>query len=106
MWSPIFERDIIPVRIHNEKDTQPIRMETWSDEIQRGDYLIAQAVTLVSRLERISADSVWAHRSSGNRGELLKWIESSDERLYDHTLDHLARRYEQWKKEQSHTFQL
>ena len=27
---------------------------------------------LVSRLERISADSIWAHRASGIRGALLK----------------------------------
>ena len=29
---------------------------------------------LLSRLERISADSVWAHRASGIRGELLKLL--------------------------------
>jgi hypothetical protein len=26
-------------------------------------------------LERISADSIWARRSSGHRGVLLKWVE-------------------------------
>jgi len=30
---------------------------------------------LLARLERISADSVWAHRSSGVRGALLRLLE-------------------------------
>lgn len=30
---------------------------------------------LLSRLERISADSYWAHRASGMRGSLLKLLE-------------------------------
>lgn len=30
---------------------------------------------LVSRLERISADSIWAHRASGHRGMLLRSID-------------------------------
>ena len=30
---------------------------------------------LLARLERISADSVWAHRASGVRGSLLKMVE-------------------------------
>jgi hypothetical protein len=37
--------------------------------------LVEQAEILVSRLERISADSVWAHRSSGLRGSLLRLLE-------------------------------
>ena len=37
--------------------------------------LIEQAVLLVRRLERISADSFWAHRSSGVRGSLLRTLE-------------------------------
>ena len=39
------------------------------------ETLLNQAKSLISRLERISADSVWAHRSSGNRGALLRWID-------------------------------
>jgi len=31
---------------------------------------------LIARLERISADSVWAHRASGVKGSLLKVMES------------------------------
>jgi hypothetical protein len=38
-------------------------------------YLIEQARRLIYKLERISADSVWAHRSSGHRGALLKLLE-------------------------------
>lgn len=30
---------------------------------------------LISRLERLSADSYWAHRASGIRGSLLKYFE-------------------------------
>ncbi len=30
---------------------------------------------LLQRLERISADSVWAHRASGLRGSLLRTLE-------------------------------
>ena len=40
-----------------------------------------QAFQLIQRLERISADSVWAHRSSGYRGSLLKWIEMAERSL-------------------------
>ena len=31
---------------------------------------------LLSRLERVSADSYWAHRASGIRGALLRALES------------------------------
>lgn len=34
-----------------------------------------QAHLIVQRLERLSADSTWAHVSSGHRGSLLKIIE-------------------------------
>ena len=34
---------------------------------------------LISRLERLSADSVWAHRASGLRGALLKAIEQVEQ---------------------------
>ena len=30
---------------------------------------------LISRLERLSADSFWAHRASGLRGTLLRYLE-------------------------------
>jgi hypothetical protein len=39
------------------------------------EHLIHQAELLVHRLERISPDSIWAHRSSGHRGALLRWLE-------------------------------
>jgi len=44
-------------------------------QMSRTEYLLNKAKILISRLERISADSVWAHRSSGNRGALLRWID-------------------------------
>jgi len=31
---------------------------------------------LVERLERIPADSIWAHRASGVRGELIRMLEN------------------------------
>ena len=33
------------------------------------------ARVLIARLERLSADSYWAHRASGVRGSLLRWVE-------------------------------
>jgi hypothetical protein len=39
------------------------------------EQLLEQAQLLISRLERISVDSIWARRSSGARGALLKWVE-------------------------------
>jgi hypothetical protein len=42
------------------------------------DVRLSQAAQLVQRLERISVDSVWAHRSSGFRGSLLKWMEMAE----------------------------
>ena len=33
---------------------------------------------LLARLERISADSFWAHRASGARGSLIKWVEQME----------------------------
>ncbi len=48
-------------------------------------YQIEQARLLVARMERISADSIWARRASGLRGALLKWLEK-----YDQTQKHDA----------------
>ncbi len=39
------------------------------------DEQIALARLLISRLERLSVDSYWAHRSSGLRGSLLRCLE-------------------------------
>ena len=33
---------------------------------------------LIARLERISADSFWAHRASGVKGSLLRLLEKSE----------------------------
>jgi hypothetical protein len=34
--------------------------------------------TLLARLEKISADSVWAHRASGVRGSLIRMMEKME----------------------------
>jgi hypothetical protein len=36
---------------------------------------------LLTRLERISADSFWAHRASGVRGEMLRVVERTEQGL-------------------------
>ena len=41
------------------------------------NHLISTAKLLAARLERLSADSSWAHRASGLRGSLLREIESA-----------------------------
>jgi hypothetical protein len=41
---------------------------------------------LVARLERLSADSYWAHQASGIRGSLLKWVETEDHGMGVQTL--------------------
>lgn len=46
--------------------------------------LIEQARLLVQRLERISVDSIWARRSSGHRGALLRWVERFDQPGHEH----------------------
>jgi hypothetical protein len=43
--------------------------------MQDSIYLIKQARMVVYKLERISADSIWAHRSSGQRGAILKLLD-------------------------------
>lgn len=58
--------------MHSEQNLQAF----W-ENMERSDYLLIQAKQLVSRLERISADSTWAHRSSGHRGALLRWIQEA-----------------------------
>jgi hypothetical protein len=44
--------------------------------------LLSQAKFLLDRLEKISADSHWAHRASGVRASLAKWV-SADDLLLD-----------------------
>jgi hypothetical protein len=59
--------------------------------MENDDPLIKQAWMLVSRLERLSADSVWAHRASGARGALLKSLENLESAEPSTVLDELAR---------------
>ena len=45
--------------------------------------LLDQASLLVRRLERLSADSIWAHRASGIRASLDRAIASEQEIDFD-----------------------
>jgi hypothetical protein len=58
---------------------------------------IEQATMLAARMERLSADSYWAHRASGLRGALLRSIErlesgAGDEKEETERLDRLFQR--------------
>lgn len=56
---------------------------------------------LVSRLERLSVDSIWARRANGLRGSLVKALEAADEnrppsashldQLINHSFEMLSR---------------
>ncbi len=46
-----------------------------ASNVRENDQQIVLARLLVSRLERLSADSYWAHRSSGLRRSLIKMLE-------------------------------
>jgi len=51
-----------------------------SSHQQSQEDLVAQAQILISRLERMSADSIWARRASGVRGALLGIVEKAQSR--------------------------
>jgi hypothetical protein len=53
------------------------------------EIILQRANLLVRRLERLSADSVWAHRASGIRASLDK-ILASDEEIDPDRLDALV----------------
>ena len=36
------------------------------------NVLVQESETILNRLERLSADSIWAHRASGLRGAILR----------------------------------
>jgi hypothetical protein len=40
------------------------------------EYICSQAQTAIDLLERLSADSQWAHRGSGYRGAILRTLDS------------------------------
>lgn len=55
--------------------------------------LLSQARFLLDRLEKISADSPWAHRASGVRASLAKWVSPENkisDQLNRHPLDQLV----------------
>ena len=45
------------------------------------EQLLEEIRLLSQRLERISVDSIWARRSSGHRGALLKWADNLESYL-------------------------
>ena len=51
------------------------------------EQLLEEARLLISRLERISADSIWARRSSGHRGAMLKWVEDFEQKCQNKEID-------------------
>jgi len=52
-------------------------------ESENTEKRLSQARELVHKLERISADSTWAHLSSGYRGSLWRAIERLERSLAD-----------------------
>ena len=48
------------------------------DLLPKYQHQISEARILIARLERLSADSYWAHQASGLRGALLRFIDSSE----------------------------
>jgi hypothetical protein len=55
--------------------------------MQNIEELLEQTQQLINRLERISADSIWARRSSGLRGSLLKWVEAFEKQIQNQETD-------------------
>ncbi len=55
--------------MHRHTQNDQILIYNMADQLEL-------AAALVSRLERLSADSIWAHRASGVRGALLKSIDN------------------------------
>lgn len=49
--------------------------------------MLAAARLLAARLERLSVDSIWARRSSGLRGSLLKWLEAQEAGPFENAAD-------------------
>ena len=49
------------------------------EETKRAGDRYEWARFLVAKLERLSADSIWAHRASGLRGALLRAIEELEQ---------------------------
>lgn len=45
---------------------------------ERKESIKQQAQILLSRLERISVDSVWAHKASGIRGSIIRKLNEQD----------------------------
>jgi hypothetical protein len=53
-------------------------MREQDREKAAGQRVIEQVYLLIGRLERLSADSVYAHKASGLRGSLYRWLEQAE----------------------------
>lgn len=58
--------------------------------IENEDLMRNNIKLLLERLERLSADSIWAHRASGLRGSLIKSYEKYDKCKRFEEVSHLA----------------
>lgn len=63
--------------------------------IENEDLMRNNIKLLLERLERLSADSIWAHRASGLRGSLIKSYEKYDKCKRFEEVSHLAELIEQ-----------
>lgn len=56
-------------------------LDSWLGHLFMDEKKLSLIHLLIARLERISADSFWAHRASGVKGSLLRMLEKSEKRL-------------------------
>ena len=54
------------------------------------DFRLVRALLLIQRLERLSADSIWAHKASGVRASLDKLLARMDGGIDSDRLDTLV----------------
>jgi len=59
------------------------------------DPLYERAKIILDRLERLSADSTWAHRASGLRGSLIRALDEVDPNTDEPASPHIAALVEQ-----------
>ena len=64
-------------------------MAKYQKRDARAKKLLYDAELVLARLERLSADSIWAHRASGLRGSILKCLSSAKDPSANVDFDHL-----------------
>jgi hypothetical protein len=84
-------------KLHGLRRQNGSKISSWTPYGQSSNLVVARSIRaggaslfsmdedplfliqiLLARLERIPADSVWAHRASGVRGSLLRMLEKSE----------------------------